>query len=107
MNSFFLSILGVGKAIWPYIAPILAKGAVSMLAIVLPVARQAVLTMWGQDLSGPEKRIAAIARVKEQLTREGIQISDSIISLAVELALQRIKAIEEAAAVEAANALSK
>jgi len=100
MNAFIASILGIGKAIWPYIAPLLAKGTLSALASILPIAREAVVTLWGQDKSGTEKRQEAIAKVKEIAIAEGMRISDSIVSLSIELALQRVKDMEAKLAAE-------
>lgn len=106
-SSILATIMGVGKAVWPYIMPILSRNVISLLVIVLPKAREAVMTLWGQDKSGDEKRREAIDAVKQAVLAQGAQVSDSIISLAVELALQRVKATEVAVAGEAAKALAK
>jgi len=107
MNSFFAFLIGAGKALWPYISPLLVKGTVSALVAILPIAREAVLTLWGQEKSGAEKRAEAIAKVKAIAIAEGITFSDSMVSLSVELALQRVKDMETKMQEEAQKALTK
>lgn len=64
------------------------------LKVVMPIALEAVkqVALDPTLLNGGAKRDAAIAQIQDQLVKSQIQVGLSVVSLAVELAVQNVKA---------------
>jgi hypothetical protein len=78
--------------IWTYIKPavmvLLTEVGKRALAIALDVCTQLATS----DLSSSEKRDAAFKQIGDKLAEEGHTAASSLINLAIELAVQKLKA---------------
>lgn len=99
-TSIIAAVLGFGKILWAFIAPLLLKHTAVVLTSLLPIAIDAVKTLNSSSVTSIEKRAAAAAQVKSVAEAEGIKAFESLINLSIELALQKLRA-EEAKVVPA------
>jgi len=91
MKKLLLKMLGIGAVIWEFLAPIIKDAAANTLTELLPVALDVVLSLANHDTSGAEKRELAVKRVKTLAITQGIATTESVVRLAIELAVARMK----------------
>ena len=80
--------------IWALIKPTVMLLLNSLFQDVLSMAVDVVTELASSDLSSSEKREAAFDKIKEMLESQGKEIGSSLINLAIELAVQKIKDAE-------------
>lgn len=84
------AITGASKSVIEFIIPILRDSASSLLKELLPIALDVVSSLLTSDKSGSEKRQIAVEKIKATAVREGINVSNRTINLAIELALAKL-----------------
>ena len=84
------TITGASKSVIEFIIPILRESATSLLKEVLPIALEVVSSLITSDKSGSEKRKIAADKIKDVAIKEGINVSNRTINLAIELALSKL-----------------
>ena len=84
------TITGASKSVIEFIIPILRESATSLLKEILPIALEVVSSLLTSDKSGIEKRKIAADKIKDAAVKEGINVSNRTINLAIELALSKL-----------------
>jgi hypothetical protein len=84
------AITGASKSVIEFIIPILRDSASSLLKELLPIALEVVSSLLTSDKSGSEKRQIAVEKIKSTAVREGINVSNRTVNLAIELALAKL-----------------
>ena len=79
--------------IWAIIKPSVMAFLTTAGQQVLDLAVEIVSELQLGDLTSDEKREAAFAQIKEKLAAEGKVVGNSLINLAIELAVQRLKSL--------------
>lgn len=82
------------SSIWVVLKPIFIQFMTSAGQLLLDVAVDIVKDLANTDLSSSEKREAAFDRIKGELKVKGVEVKDSLINTAIEIAVQRIKTID-------------
>ena len=77
--------------IWSALQPVFMQFITSTGNIVLHIALDIVMDLANQDFSNSEKREIAFNNIKDKLKQSGVQVGDSMINLAIEIAVQNIK----------------
>ena len=77
--------------IWTILKPIVKILLTTLFQEVLNIAVGVVTDLASTDLSNSEKREAAFDQIKEKLAAEGKEVGSSLINLAIELAVQKLK----------------
>jgi hypothetical protein len=80
--------------IWTIIKPTVMAFLSQAGKQVLDMAMEIVTDLAKSDLSSDEKRSAAFSTIKEKLEAEGKVVGNSLINLAIELAVQRLKSLQ-------------
>jgi len=75
--------------LWPFIKILLTQSG----KLLAQLAMQAVATMASSEMSGPEKREAAVALVKDGLKTQGVVLATSVINAAIEAAVLKLKEV--------------
>lgn len=94
MKAILLRLLGnVGR----FLLSLLRRGVYDTLDQILPIALEVVLQVARDPslVTDEEKRRAAFESLKRRLAIVGISVSASLINLAIEMAIQRLKEIED------------
>ena len=93
MKKWLLRFLG---NIGSFLRALLERGFYELLEQVLPVALEVVTAIQNNyaDLPGEEKRKKAFNLLKRRLIGAGINVSTSILNLAIEMAVQKLKALQ-------------
>lgn len=84
-------LTGASKSVLNFILPILKDSASKLLADLLPIALEVVGSLVDSKESGDEKRKLAFARIETAAKARGIEAANSVINLAIELAVQKAK----------------
>ena len=96
MKTLLLKILGwlsgASKVVFTFVLPILEDETAKLLAALLPIAMDVVMSLADSPKTGAEKRAAAVDAIKAQAIHAGIDATASAVNLAVELAVQRMGA---------------
>jgi hypothetical protein len=96
MKTTLLKILakltGASKQLIELLIPILQDSASRLLASLAPIALEVVKSLAESPHSGAQKREAALAEIQSRAVAEGIKASTSAVNLAIELAVQNLKA---------------
>ncbi len=87
-------ITGASKQLLAFILPILAASTATVLEQLLPQALQIVASLATSDGTGEEKRKAAAAQLQTAAINAGVAASASVINLAVEMAVQKLKEVQ-------------
>lgn len=82
----------VGEFLKPILIMFLSKAGSSLAAIALTVV--ADIAADKTNITNDDKRKAAFDKIKEQLISQGISVGTSVINTAIEIALQKIKQVE-------------
>jgi hypothetical protein len=93
MKTIVSKILGVSKTFVGFVWPLLTKQVGSSLALLLPIAITIVKDLIANDgLSNSEKRDNAFIKLSEAAKNEGINAANSLLNLAIEMAVTILKA---------------
>jgi len=96
MKATLLKILmrltGASKQLLELILPLLADTAAKLLADLAPIALEVVRSLADSPHSGAQKREAALREIQTRAVNAGIRASTSAVNLAIELAVQNLKA---------------
>lgn len=84
-------LTGASKSVLNFILPILRDSTSRLLADILPIALEIVASLVDSNKSSEEKRRAAFVRIETAAKSRGIEAANSVINLAIELAVQKIK----------------
>ena len=84
-------ISGISKTILSFLLPLLATATATALEQLLPLALDAVASYAASDLAGEEKRKRATDQLRAAALQAGVAASASVINLAVEMAVQKLK----------------
>ena len=77
--------------IWTLIKPTVMAFLSKVGQDLLSMAAEIVTDLANTDMSSSEKRSAAFDSIKERLVAEGKEVGDSLINLAIEIAVQKLK----------------
>jgi hypothetical protein len=80
--------------IWTIIKPTVMAFLSQAGKQVLDIAMEIVTDLAKSDLSSDDKRKAAFDAIKDKLEAEGKVVGNSLINLAIELAVQRLKSLK-------------
>lgn len=94
MKAFFLRLFGIGRTLWEFFLPLLAKATATALEELLPVALDIVADLASSDRPGEEKRGIAVSRLQDAAMASGVKASASVLNLAVEMAVQKLKEVQ-------------
>ena len=92
MKTLLAKLLGISTALLNFFLPIFKAAVAGSLERLLPLALDIVSQLATGDLSGADKRNAALALLEKAAISQGIQASASILNLAVESAVANLKA---------------
>lgn len=95
-KNLFLKLAGFGQSIVSFLAPIAASSAGKLLDQVLPIALGVVADVAKTRDLPNAKRDAAYEQLKGAAVAAGIDAGTSVLNLAIELAVQRLKTDEAA-----------
>ena len=84
-------LTGASKSVLNFILPILKDSTSRLLSDLLPIALEIVASLADSNKTGDEKRKAAFARIETAAKARGIETVNSVINLAIELAVQKSK----------------
>lgn len=84
-------LTGASKSVLNFILPILKDSTSKLLADLLPIALEVVTSFAQSNKTSEEKRRAAFARIETAAKARGIEAANSVINLAIELAVQKSK----------------
>lgn len=87
-KSFFDKAVAVFKA---FLKEVFTEATTKLLAEIQSIALDIVSELASTDLSNEEKRKQAFNKIKQYALEKGIETKDSLINLAIELALTKIK----------------
>jgi hypothetical protein len=91
MKTLLAKLLGLTRAILDFYAPILRELLASGMAALLPIALEIVVSLANKNMSGAEKREAALEKLRSAALREGIAATESLLRLTVESAVTKLK----------------
>jgi hypothetical protein len=92
MKTFLAKLLGISKFLLDWLWPIFRDQTAAALETLLPAALKIVSGLaMDQGLSSEEKKAAAFSELKEIAIAQGITTGTSILNLAVELAVAKLK----------------
>ena len=96
MKSLLIKILanltGASRQLLELVLPILRDSAARLLAELAPIALEVVRSLADSPHSGAQKREAALREIQTRAVAAGIRASASATNLAIELAVQNLKA---------------
>ena len=84
-------LTGASKSVLNFILPILKDSTSKLLSDLLPIAMEVVISYANSNKTSDEKRKAAFSRIETAAKARGIEAANSIINLAIELAVQKSK----------------
>jgi len=84
-------LTGASKSVLNFVLPILKDTTSKLLADLLPIALEVVSSLVDSKKTGDEKRRDAFVRIETAAKSRGIEAANSVINLAIELAVQRTK----------------
>lgn len=93
-KSLFLKLKLMASNIWDFIKPVVLAFLSDVGSDLAEVALYAVKTLAESDLSDEEKRDQAVELIKAKLKEKGKEAKDSLINLAIEIAVQKLKSEE-------------
>jgi hypothetical protein len=91
LTKLLALLTGASKTVLTFIVPILRDGTSKLLADILPIALEVVSSLLTSNKTNEEKRKAAFVRIETAAKQRGIEAANSVINLAIELAVQRVK----------------
>lgn len=87
LDVFKLIMSNVWVILKPMVLAFLSKSG----TILLEVATEVVKNLAAQDLSSSDKREQAFKTIKSTLKSRKVEVTDSLINAAIEIAVQKIK----------------
>lgn len=92
MNKFFTKVVGASKTVLNFILPLVTKQVGVSLAALLPIAYEIVKGLSkNNNFSNSEKRQEAFNQIADATKKEGLNAGDSLINLAIEMAVNVLK----------------
>lgn len=92
MKKLLAKIFGVSQQIWEFLSPILSKQISSSLSKLLPIALNIVKELaTNNNLSNKQKKEKAFKDITDIAKDEGLSAANSLINLAIEMAVTRLK----------------
>lgn len=79
--------------VWEILRPSVMVWLTSLGQRVLSIAMEVVTELQNTDLASEEKREAAFNQIKEKLVQEGKEVKNSLINLAIEIAVNKLKSL--------------
>lgn len=83
------------SSVYEFLKPVIDIFLSEIGPLLAQIAMEAVKIMANKDISNSEKREAAFEHVKSELLSRGISIGSSIMYLAIEIAVQKLKEIQD------------
>lgn len=94
MKALFAKLLGIPKQVLEFLVPIVTKQLGTSLAVLLPIAFGIVKELASvENLSNKQKREKAAKELTAAATAEGINAANSLINLAIEMAVNKLKSV--------------
>ena len=90
--KILMKLTGASRQLIDLILPLLADSAARLLAELAPIALEVVKSLADSPHSGQQKREAALREIQTRAVNAGIRASTSAANLAIELAVQNLKA---------------
>jgi len=90
MDKFKFIMSGVWSFLQPFIKVLMAQGGTLLIHASMQAVQAVATDMQGQP--GAAKRDAALGIITQRLANEGIQMTASVINLALEAAVVKLKA---------------
>jgi len=90
--KILMKLTGASRQLIDLILPLLADSAARLLADLAPIAIEVVRSLADSPHSGAQKREAALREIQTRAVNAGIRASTSAANLAIELAVQNLKA---------------
>jgi len=91
MKTLLARLLGITQSLLAFYLPILRELLASGMSSLLPVALEIVVSLANKNMSGAEKREAALEKLRSAALREGIAATESLLRLTVESAVTKLK----------------
>jgi len=86
-----MTLLSHIRVAWSWIRPLIETNKISILSLIVSVARQAILDQVNKAITNPEKKSAAISVISDAVS-SNTEASSSLIELGFNLAFQALKA---------------
>lgn len=93
MKSILTKLLGIGRNLWAFVAPVIQSESGNLLEQLLPLALSTVKEVAVTHDLPNEKRDAALAQLKDRAAAAGLSAGTSLLNLAIELAVARSKSL--------------
>lgn len=95
LKNLFLELLvhieGFSLAFWNAVEPVLASAAKTTVADILPIALQFVGELAANStLTGAQKQASAKSQIIAVLEQQGISAAESVVNLAIEMAVTQL-----------------
>jgi hypothetical protein len=81
----------IGSAAWDFLQPFIKLLLSQIGPILTQAAMEAVKIAASTDMDNTTKRDFAFGEIKANLTKQGISVLDSVINLAIEAAVTKLK----------------
>jgi len=92
MKALFAKLLGIPRQVLEFLIPVLTKQLGVSLAVLLPIALGIVKELASvEKLSNKQKREKASKELIAAAAAEGINAANSLINLAIEMAVNKLK----------------
>lgn len=91
MKSLLAKLAGIPSLIWNFYAPILKQIIADGASALLPLALDIVRELADTSKTGSQKREAAVKKLTQAATRNGVYASESLIRFTIESAVQKLK----------------
>jgi hypothetical protein len=96
MKSLISKIIGVPKALWVFVWPLLTKQVGLSLTSLLPIALSVVKDLAeNNNISNADKRKEAFNKLTDAAKSQGINAASSLLNLAIEMAVTNLKVSSE------------
>ena len=82
------------SSVYSFLSPVIDIFMSNIGPILAKLAMEAVKAAASTDLSNKDKREMAFNNIKDWLIKDGIEIGSSMIYLAIEIAVQKLKEIQ-------------
>lgn len=90
-KDLFLKLKIMASVVWDFLKPIILEFLKDSGKELANAALEVVTSLSASDITNEEKRAEAFKRITEKLKAKGIEIRDSLINTAIEIAVQKLK----------------
>ena len=77
---------------WSWLRPLVETNKISILSLIIPTAKQAILDQVSKSITNPEKKSTVISIISDVLSSKNVDAGSSLIELGFNLAFQALKA---------------